>query len=70
MKYRCDNLQAAVINMEEMKQLDRNKYADALTYKDSIIIDLNKKITYLEKQLQVRNKTDLLITMRSNTDNQ
>jgi|JI9StandDraft_1071089.scaffolds.fasta_scaffold135839_2 hypothetical protein len=37
MKFRCENLQTAIINMEEMKQLDRVKQAEALAAKDATI---------------------------------
>lgn len=67
LRFRCENLQSALVNLEEMKQLDRSRQAEALANKDAAIADLTKKLQYAEKQMQVREKTDLLMAIRTSS---
>lgn len=70
MKYRCENLQLNVDNMEEIKQGETNKYMELLAGKDAEIAEMNRKLLFLEKQQLIKDKTDLLSKLRNNAEEQ
>lgn len=51
-----------------MRQLDRAKHSEALTAKEEVVAELTKKLQHAEKQLQVREKTDLLRNIRTSSE--
>lgn len=61
MKHRCDNLQATIVNMEEIRLMDRAKHQEALREKDDRISQLTKRLLQSETQQNI--KTELLALM-------